>query len=283
MNNSKSIVNAFSIDFEDWFQCLEVIPISKWEKYEYRIEKNTNRMLNILDENDVKATFFILGHIAEQFPHLITEIYNRGHILGTHGYSHMPVYKQKPFDFSEELKRAIGTVADLTGQKIYGFRAPIFSIVEESLWALDILIEQGLVYDSSIYPVLNYRYGIVSKERFIHSLKTPGGNSIVEIPIATARYINFNFPVGGGAYLRILPYSVTRSGLKKINKEGQPFVFYIHPWEIDPDHPKINLPFRISATHYFNLKSTEGKLKRLFQDFKFAPIEKVFSNQIGSK
>ncbi len=279
--NENEITNAFSVDFEDWFQCLEVIPISRWDNYEYRIEKNAHRMLDLLDEYNVRATFFILGYVAEKFPYLIKEIDRRGHVLGTHGYSHKQVYKQKPKEFAEELKRSIDIVSELTGQRIYGFRAPIFSIVSKSLWALDILLEQGLIYDSSIYPVLNYRYGIVSSKRFIHRLTTVSGNTIFEIPIATARYFNLNVPVGGGAYLRIIPYLVTRAGLKKINRKGQPIVFYVHPWEIDPDHPRIDLPFRISSTHYFNLKSTIKRLRKLFSDFKFAPIEKVFSKQLG--
>jgi polysaccharide deacetylase family protein (PEP-CTERM system associated) len=275
------IINAFSVDFEDWYQCLEVIPLSSWGGYESRIERNAHRMLDLLDGGDIKATFFILGYTAEKYPHLIKEIHNRGHMLGTHGYSHRQVYKMKRAEFAEELKKAIGFVSDITGCRVYGFRAPIFSIVSESLWALDILLEQGLIYDSSIYPVLNYRYGIVSNERFVHILTTPGGRNITEIPIAAARYFNLNVPVGGGAYLRILPYAVTRAGLKKINNEGQPFVFYIHPWEIDPGHPKIELPFRISATHYFNLKATTGRLKKLFGDFRFAPIEIAYAKQLG--
>ena len=276
-----SITNAFSVDFEDWFQCLEVIPMARWESYEYRIEKNAARLLDLLDEGKVKATFFILGFIADKFPHLIRDIADRGHVLGTHGYSHVQVYKQKPEEFAEELKRAVGLVSDITGKRVYGFRAPIFSIIEKSLWALDTLLEQGIIYDSSIYPVWNYRYGIVSDERFAYERATPANRSIVEIPIATAQYMKINIPVGGGAYLRILPYHITRAGLKKINREGKPFVFYIHPWEIDPGHPRIELPFRISATHYFNLKSTEPKLKMLMRDFKFAPIEKVFAAELG--
>jgi hypothetical protein len=128
--------------------------------------------------------------------------------------------------------------------------------------------------------VLNYRYGVISNRRFVHTLKTPAGRDIVEVPIASARYFNFNMPVGGGAYLRILPYAILKSGLRRINREGQPFVFYIHPWELDPQHPKINLPFRISATHYFNLKSTTRKLKKLFSDFRFAAIEEVFKDNL---
>ena len=277
MESQITITNAFSVDFEDWFQCLEVIPMTSWGGYEFRIEKNAARLLDLLDEGGVQATFFILGYVAKRFPQLIKEIANRGHTLGTHGYSHVQVYKQAPAEFSEELKKAIGLVSDITGQRIYGFRAPIFSIIEKSLWALDILLEQGIIYDSSIYPVWNYRYGIVSNERFAYKRATPANNTIVEIPIATAQYLKINIPVGGGAYLRILPYQVTRAGLKKINREGRPFVFYIHPWEIDPEHPRIDLPFRIAATHYFNLSSTEPKLKKLMRDFKFAPLEKVFA------
>jgi len=281
MKDENQTTNAFSVDFEDWFQCLEVIPLSQWDNYEYRIENNAHGILDLLDEGNVKATFFILGHIAEKFPHLIKEIDKRGHVLGTHGYSHKQVFKQSKSEYSEELKKSIGLVTDITGQRIYGYRAPIFSIVAESLWALDIMLEQGLIYDSSIFPVLNYRYGIVSDKRYVHNLDTPNGQSIVEIPIAASRYLGMNFPVGGGAYLRILPYCVTKAGLKSINKEGQPFTFYIHPWEIDPNHPKIDLPFRISATHYFNLNSTYKRLKKLFSDFKFAPIETTYSQQLG--
>jgi polysaccharide deacetylase family protein (PEP-CTERM system associated) len=283
IKNGTQITNAFSVDFEDWYQCLEVVPLSRWGEFESRIERNAHRMFDILDDCEIKATFFVLGFVAENYPHLIKEIANRGHHIGTHGYSHRQVYKINPDEFDEEIKRAVGLVSDLTGQQIYGFRAPIFSIIEQSLWALDILLKHGLRYDSSIYPVWNYRYGIVSNRRYIHELPTPARSKIVEIPIASARYLGRNFPVGGGAYLRILPYLITRMGLKSINREGQPFVFYIHPWEIDPDHPRADVPFRISATHYFNLKSTEKRLRRLGRDFKFASIETVFSDKLGLK
>ena len=279
--DKNKIINAFSVDFEDWYQCLEVIPPSSWGEFQSRIERNAQKLFDILDAGDIKATFFILGYVAEKYPHLVKEIANRGHYIGTHGYSHRQIYKMKPEEFDEEMKRSIGLVTDLTGQRVYGFRAPIFSIIEKSLWALDILLKHGLKYDSSIFPVLNYRYGIVSSERFVHKLKTPQGSEIVEIPIAAARYFNVNVPVGGGAYLRILPYFITKSGLRSINKEGRPFVFYIHPWEIDPGHPRADVPFRISVTHYFNLNSTEKRLRRLGKDFKFAPIEKVYSEEIG--
>jgi len=256
--------------------------MSQWDGFESRIERNAHKMLDLLDEADVKATFFILGHVADHFPHLVREIAKRGHVPGTHGYSHKQVYKQAPQEFGEELKRAVGTVRDLTGQRLYGYRAPIFSIVRESLWALDILLDQGLMYDSSIFPVLNYRYGMVSNHRFAHSLTTPSGRTIVEIPVAATRFLNVNVPVGGGAYLRILPYAITRAGLRRINKESQPFAFYVHPWEVDPDHPRApNVPFRISATHYFNLRSTDRKLRKLLSDFKFAPIETAFASQLA--
>ncbi len=280
-SKNKQIVNAFSVDFEDWFQGLEVIPNESWGEYESRIERNANIIFDILDEAGITATFFVLGYIAEKYGHLIKEIDKRGHRLGTHGYSHRQVYKIKKDEFENEISRSVGLISDLTGQQVLGFRAPIFSIVEESLWALDILLKNGLKYDSSIFPVLNYRYGILSSDRFVHKLKTPDGNLMLEIPIATAKIFNTNFPVGGGAYLRILPYSLTKCGLRSINREGKPFVFYVHPWEIDPHHPRIDLPFRISATHYFNLKSTEGRLKKLGRDFKFASIEEVFAEELS--
>lgn len=271
------ILNAFSVDLEDWYQCLEVIDISQWSNFEDRVERSTRKLLEILEEFGVRATFFVLGYVAEKFPHLVREVAECGHKLGVHGYSHRQIFRQRPCEFREEVRRAKHLVEDITGLPAFGFRAPIFSITKASLWALDILVEEGFLYDSSIFPAWNYRYGIPSANLLPSKMRTPNGGMLVEIPVSCVKLGFLRLPVGGGAYLRLWPYKVTRWGIRRLNKMGLPAVFYIHPWELDPSHPIIPLPKRISLTHYANLKSTEFKLKRLLSEFSFAPIEEVFS------
>lgn len=265
--------NAFSIDFEDWYQGLE-IPMPQWGAFERRISAVTERLLAILDGAGVRSTFFVLGRLAEEHPDVVRRLADEGHEIATHGYSHTLIYRQDPATFREEMRRAIGIVEDLTGRKVKGHRAPFFSITRESLWALDVLADEGIEYDSSIFPVRNYRYGIVSAELWPHNLEVDG-HELIEAPLSVWRLGRLNVPVGGGAYFRIFPYEVTRRALRAIEAEGRPIVFYLHPWELDPDHPRIDLPRRIAATHYFNLRSTEAKLKRLLRDFEFAPLGEV--------
>lgn len=273
MNNIKS---AFSVDFEDWYQGFEVIPFDTWKNYAPRIERNCERFLEILKNHNIKATFFVLGYLAENFPHLIEAIYKDGHEIGSHGYSHTQVFRLTPEKFDHEIRRTSDLVEKITGKRPIGFRAPIFSIIKKSLWAIDVLAENGFLYDSSIYPTINYRYGIVESERFFHHIETEKGNKLAEIPVTTSRFLKMNLPVGGGAYFRIWPYAVTRWGFRQVLKEGQPGVFYIHPWEIDTGQPKIKLPKRLSITHYTNLGFTEKRLSKLFEDFKFSSMADVF-------
>ena len=181
-----------------------------------------------------------------------------------------------PDEFGQDLERYIKAIEDITGERIVGHRAPFFSITQKSLWAFDILWEKGIRYDSSIFPVINYRYGISSAERLAHCILLNNGNKILEIPLSVVRIMGFNLPIGGGAYMRIFPYKVIQRGFRYLNEKGIPGVFYVHPWELDPLHPIIRLPFRIKVSHYYNLKSTEFKLNRLLEEFKFAPIEDVF-------
>jgi polysaccharide deacetylase family protein (PEP-CTERM system associated) len=267
------ITNALTIDFEDWYQGLE-IPPSEWGKFESRIVGAGQRLLRILGDANVNATFFVLGAVAERHPDIVREIAAAGHELGTHGYSHTLIYTQTPDVFREEMKRALGAVEQAAGVRVLGHRAPFFSITKKSLWALDVLGELGVRYDSSIFPVMNYRYGIEDAPRWPYEL-VAGGREMREFPISTWRVLGKNVPIAGGAYFRIFPYLVTRMGFRSINRTGRPAVFYLHPWEIDPQHPRIDLPRRIATTHYFNLKSTEGRLVRLLRDFKFAPMKEI--------
>lgn len=269
--------NIFTVDLEDWYQGLEGIEFVDWHKYENRLEYSLNELLLLLEESNSKATFFSLGFIADNFPHLITEILNRGHEIGAHGYYHNLIYKQTPEEFETDLKKALNRLSTLAGQQITSYRAPFFSMTKKCLWAINILARNGIKYDSSIFPVFNPRYGISGSCRFIHTIKTDEGLEIKEVPLSTVRVVNINFPIAGGAYLRILPYSIIKRGIKKLNDMNHPGVAYIHPWELDPEHPKIKLPFRISWTHYINLDSTKSKLKRLLNDFRFTSIKIALS------
>ena len=267
------MIHGFSIDFEDWYQCLE-IPPTAWDPFERRIRPVSDRLLAILDEAGVRGTFFILGRVAQEHPAVVRDIADAGHEIATHGLTHTQIYKQTPDVFREELRRAIAIVEDLTGRQVRGHRAPVFSITEESLWALDVLAEEGIEYDSSIFPVHNYRYGVAAAPRWPHERAVAGG-TIIEAPVSTWRVAGVNVPVGGGAYFRIFPYEVTRQAFRAIERSGNAVIFYLHPWEIDPNHPRIDLPRRIGITHYFNLGSTERRLRRLLDDFSFGPMEEV--------
>jgi polysaccharide deacetylase family protein (PEP-CTERM system associated) len=275
MSDSAQVTNAFTIDFEDWYQGLE-IPHTRWDGFEDRVSIAGRKLLEILDESNTKATFFVLGYVAEQHPELVREIEAAGHEIGTHGHSHSLIYKQTPSVFHSELSRAIRALEDMTGKRVIGHRAPFFSITKESLWALDILGELGIGYDSSIFPVLNYRYGIADAPRWPYEIKVEG-KTLAEFPVSTWSLFGRNVPVAGGAYFRIYPYAFTRRALRSINAEGHPFAFYLHPWEVDPEHPRIRLPKRISLTHYFNLGATERRLRRLLKDFKFATMKEVLN------
>jgi polysaccharide deacetylase family protein (PEP-CTERM system associated) len=271
---TSQVTNALTIDFEDWYQGLE-IPYSEWAGFEDRIVPVGQRLLRLLAEAGVRATFFVLGYIAEQHPEMIHAISDAGHEIGTHGYSHALIYTQTPETFRAELSRAIRLLEEITGQSVLSHRAPFFSITKDSLWALDILADLGIRYDSSIFPVVNYRYGIADAPRWPYQINA-GARTLTEFPISTWQVMGRNVPIAGGAYFRIYPYAFTRQGLSAINRAGRPFVFYLHPWELDPEHPRIRLPRRVAGlTHYFNLGATEGRLRRLLHDFKFAPMREV--------
>jgi polysaccharide deacetylase family protein (PEP-CTERM system associated) len=266
-------VNALTIDFEDWYQGIEIAP-EEWPRFEDRMIGSGRKVLELLAEAGVRATFFVLGLVAEKHPQLVREIARAGHEVATHGWSHTFVYRLTPEAFREELRRSIGLLESLSGERVMGHRAPYFSITRDSLWALDILAEEGIRYDSSVFPVLNYRYGIEDAPRWPYRL-SPGGRVLEEFPISTLRVLGRNLPIAGGAYFRIFPYLVTWAAFRHINRSGRAGVFYLHPWELDPGHPRIPLPRRVATTHYANLRATEPRLRRLLRDFRFAPMKEV--------
>lgn len=265
--------NILTIDLEDWYQGIELTP-SDWSKYENRVERSTQSLLKVLDKSGTKATFFVLGYVAERFPRLVREIAELGHEIGTHGYGHELVYKLTPAQFASDLRRSVDCLEQAIGNSVKSYRAPYFSITAESIWAMEILAEHGIEYDSSIFPVNNYRYGIPDALRYWNNVETQSG-SLLEIPISTVRVLGRNLPLTGGFYLRFFPYCLVKWAIKQINREGQPAVVYLHPWELDPDHPRLSLPLRIKLPHYHNLASTEGKLRTLLRHFDFGPVMDV--------
>jgi polysaccharide deacetylase family protein (PEP-CTERM system associated) len=277
--------NVFSIDVEDWYQGVE-IPMDQWSGFERRVEVGMEELLDLMARYDVTATCFVLGKVAEEHPDLVRSLHDAGHEIATHGYSHEKVYNLSPERFRRELRHSIDLIQDLTGEQVRGHRAPYFTITEDSLWALDILRDEGILYDSSIHPVFNYRYGIPNADRQPSVIETDDGAQMLEVPVATYPLPDplpdANVPCGGGAYLRIYPYRLQRWFLRKIEERDEHISVYVHPWEVDPAHPKIDLPFRVSATHYWNLDSTLTKLERLFRDFTFRPYRDVFSSELGT-
>ena len=275
------IRNALTVDVEDYFHVTafaETVPQDSWDNYPARVERNTERLLEIFALEGVHATFFVLGWVAQKFPTLVREICRAGHRIGCHGYAHQVIYKGSDADFSRDVRRAKSLLEDLCGDAVKSYRAPSYSITERTLWALEILGEQGFEYDSSIFPIVHDNYGIASAPRFPHLEILRNGCRIKEFPPSTVRLFGVNFPVAGGGYLRLVPFSVTAWAIGRINQiERQPAMVYLHPWEIDPEQPRIAACRRSRFRHYQNLASTEGKLTRLLRKFSFAPMEDVLS------
>lgn len=279
------MLNALTIDVEDYYHVsafAAAVRCEDWGRYESRVERNTYRVLDLLDEYKARATFFVLGWVAERYPSLVRAIMNRGHEVASHGYAHQLIYTQTPSQFREETRRSKKIVEDIIGQSIIGYRAASYSIIEESLWALDILAEEGFQYDSSIFPIRHDRYGIPGHERFHHVLYGKGHLAIAEVPLSTLRIAGLNLPVAGGGYLRLLPYALTHLALLYLNRqEGQPAVVYFHPWEIDPEQPRIKAGWLSRFRHYTNLGRMEGKLRKLLTNFSFAPIREVYAGSLS--
>jgi polysaccharide deacetylase family protein (PEP-CTERM system associated) len=262
--------NALTIDFEDWYHGIE-LPREDWRLHEDRLASVTPRLLALLAEVEARATFFVLGDVAERQPELVEEIHSAGHEIATHGWSHEFVYRLDADTFARELRRSVDTLGEIIGAPIRGHRAPYFSITKDSLWALDILSEHGIAYDSSIFPVRNYRYGIEDAPRWPYKVSTRQGE-LTEFPMTTVELLGRRVPISGGAYFRIYPYAVTRRAFRSLNAKGRFVVFYLHPWELDPGHPRIDVPRRVAATHHANLRRTEPRFRRLLRDFDFKPM-----------
>lgn len=273
-----AILNALSVDVEDYFQVsafAKSIDQNDWDKHPLRVENNTLRLLDLFDKHEVKATFFVLGWVAERTRDLIKDIADRGHEVACHGFSHQLVYNQSQEVFREETLRSKHLLEDIIQMPVRGYRAASYSITNRSLWALDILAEAGFEYDSSIFPIRHDRYGIPDAPEFPHRLETPNGHSLVEFPLSTAKLLKYRLPVAGGGYFRLYPYAITKAGLKQINRRKQPFIFYLHPWEIDPDQPRISASWFSRFRHYNNLGRCEERLERLLKDFEFTTSHQV--------
>lgn len=273
------IVNAFTVDVEDYFQVAALAPAierASWPQRESRVERNTGVLLDLLAERGIQGTFFVLGWIAERHPDLIRRIAAAGHEIACHGFSHQLVYDQTPEEFREETARSKSTLEDLSGTAVIGYRAASFSITRRSLWALDVLIDLGFEYDSSIFPIRHDRYGIPGADPRPSRLTAPSGRTLAEFPLSAASYLGVRVPVSGGGYFRLLPYLVTRAGLRQINGTGErPFAFYLHPWEIDPHQPRVRVGWLSRFRHYTNLDRCESRLRRLLAEFRFASMREV--------
>lgn len=268
-----------TIDVEDYFHVAALansIRRDDWEHLEYRAEASTRRLLDLFGKKGISATFFVLGWVAKRSPGLVKEIARAGHEVASHGMSHQLVYSQSPGEFERETRDAKSLLEDIVGEPVLGYRAATYSITRRSLWALDILKELGFQYDSSIFPVRHDYYGIPDASQEPGPIATPNGERIVEFPISTVKLCGVRIPVAGGGYFRLFPFWLTRAGLSKLNDvHRRSFVFYLHPWEVDPEQPRVKAGWRSTFRHYTNLTQTEPRLTRLIDEFKFAPMREV--------
>ncbi len=273
---SSQVVNALSIDVEDWYHVAlfrHILTPDLWPFCESRIRLNIERILKLLSDFNVKATFFILGWIAEKSPEVIKIIDKEGHEISSHGYSHIEIYKQNFRQFRQEMRRCVSTLEDITGKKVLGFRAPSYSLTENLTWVWDVLLELGFKYDSSLFPVKHDTYGMIGAPRFPCKINHDEG-SLVEFPLATIRIFNSNIPIAGGGYLRLFPYFFINKGIRHVNLvEHEPVVIYFHPWEIDDHQPRVKTNIFRRMRHYGNINSNYQKIERLLNDFQFTTIK----------
>lgn len=271
--------NILSVDVEDYFHVeafASVVRAEQWSSLESRVERNVSSLLDLFAKHSTTATFFVLGWVADRFPHLARRIADAGHEVGSHGYAHQRLTRLKPEQFRADLRRSIASLTDQIQRPIRSYRAPSFSVVKPTLWAFDILGEEGIMQDSSIFPVRHDLYGVPDAERFLHWRTASSGMRILELPPSTVRYGNNNWAVAGGGYLRLFPYRVTRWAIRHINTvENQPAMVYLHPWEIDPGQPRIRAGYRSTFRHYVNLNTTRPKLENLLRDFEFTTMSEI--------
>jgi len=276
-----AIRNALTVDVEDYFQVSafrEWVSPKDWPTFESRVVANTNRVLDLFDEAGAIGTFFVLGWIAEQHPQLVRQIAARGHEIACHGFSHQLIYGQSPQVFAEETHRAKSLLEDQAQVPVNGYRAASFSITAASRWALDVLADCGFTYDSSMYPVRHDIYGTAVESNGPHRIAAPNGKTLIEFPMSARSIMGVIVPASGGGYFRLYPYALSAYLLRAVNADAEPFVFYMHPWEIDPDQPRIRASLKSRVRHYVNLGRCEAKLRALLRDFRFASMAQVLAD-----
>ncbi|MEX1034283.1 MAG: XrtA system polysaccharide deacetylase [Cellvibrionaceae bacterium] len=274
---------AMTIDVEDYFHVAafkDVISPDEWQQWTPRVEQNTQRLLELFARLDMKATFFVLGWVAERYPGLVREIDEQGHEVASHGYSHQLVFSQSPDTFRRETAQSKQLLEDITGKRITGYRAASYSITKASLWALDILAELGFTWDSSIFPIHHDTYGMVGSPEEPYHLTTPSGAILTEFPLSTAKLLGVAVPAAGGGYFRQYPYLLSKWLLSRASEGGEkPAIFYLHPWEVDPDQPRVpNAGWKSNFRHYTNLPRCLPRLERLCKDFPFTTVERVLGS-----
>ena len=279
-----ALLNAMSVDIEDWFQVgafETVIDRSDWDQLEHRVERNTEAVLALFDEAGIKATFFILGWVAERYPALMRRIAAAGHEIANHGYDHARVFTLSPDQFRADLDRSRKLLEDSSGQKVIGYRAPSFSIDQRTPWAHEILAEQGYAYSSSVAPIRHDHYGWAGSPRF--AWKPVPQSGIIELPVTTVKLGNRIFAAGGGGFFRLLPYAAYERSIRKMQRDdGHGAIFYFHPWEIDPEQPRVkDAPIRSKVRHYTNLNRMRAKLLRAAQDFKWGRVDELAALEAG--
>jgi len=269
--------NALTIDVEDYFQVSAFaphIPRGDWERMPCRVERNVDIILKLLDGGGAKGTFFTLGWVAERYPQVVRRIAQAGHEVASHGYGHLRASDQTPEDFLEDITRAKRLLEDITGQQVKGYRAPSFSVGKTNPWAFECIREAGYDYSSSVYPIRHDHYGMPDAPRFPYQ-PLPG---LTEVPVTTNQFFQTNVPTGGGGYFRLMPYAMSKWLIGRVNRiDGKPAMFYFHPWEIDPEQPRIHAAgWKSKFRHYINLHRTEHRLERLLQDFRWDRVDRVF-------
>jgi polysaccharide deacetylase family protein (PEP-CTERM system associated) len=282
----QKILNGLSVDLEDYFHVeafADRIHPDTWAKYPSRVVANTRRVLEIFQESGARATFFVLGLVAEQEPALVREIAAAGHEVGCHSYLHRRVFKLTPQEFREDTRRARGIIEDAAGVKVAGYRAPTFSISEKSLWALEILAEEGFLYDSSVFPIHHDLYGMPKAPRFPYRWACAENRTLYEIPPMTVQVFGHNLPAGGGGHLRILPMAYTRWAMRRIRqRDGRAAVVYFHPWEVDPDQPRLPGKLKSKLRHYTNLRNMGNRIREILRGGEFVSLRTLLENQIES-
>lgn len=274
------MLNALTFDVEDWFQVAalnNVIKYADWDKCESRIVVNMVRILESLSQTKTKATFFVLGWIAERFPQVVKLVYEAGHEVATHGYFHKSISEQSPREFEQDLIHSVRVIEQVIPEKVIGYRAPNFSVSSDTFWIFEVLANHGIEYDSSIFPIKHDRYGAKDFPRFPVCIRLNGYKKVVEFPVSTMNLLGRNIPVSGGGYFRLYPYHFIKWAINTINSSGNPVLIFLHPWELDPDLPRVKAGFLSKFRTYANLYLTQERFSRLLNDFQFSSVREILA------